>query len=75
MRVYDSTARRVDAGDVSRPDEKSVAVAIDERLAKGTYTVTWRAISADAHPVSGAFVFHVEAPGHEARGNRGRGAP
>ena len=68
VRVYDSTARRVDSGDISRPDEKSVAVAIDERLSKGTYTVTWRAISADAHPVSGAFVFHVEAPGTKPEG-------
>ena len=34
----------------------------------GTYTVTWRAISADAHPVSGAFVFHVEAPGTRPEG-------
>ena len=68
VRVYDSTARRVDSGDSVRPDERSVGVAIDERLAKGTYTVTWRAISADAHPVSGAFVFHVEAPGTRPEG-------
>ena len=68
VRVYDSAARRVDSGDISRPDEKSVAATIDERLSKGTYTVTWRAISADAHPVSGAFVFHVEAPGTKPEG-------
>ena len=68
VRVYDSAARRVDSGDISRPDEKSVAATIDERLSKGTYTVTWRAISADAHPISGAFVFHVEAPGTKPEG-------
>jgi copper transport protein len=63
LRVYDSQARRVDDGHVVRPDEKTVAVAIERRLSRGTYTVTWRVVSADAHPVSGAFVFHVEAPG------------
>ena len=68
VRVYDSTARRVDAGDVVRPNDKTVAAPIDERLARGTYTVTWRAISADAHPVSGAFVFHVGAPGTRPEG-------
>jgi copper transport protein len=68
VRVYDSSAQRVDSGDISRPDEKSVAVRIDRRLPRGTYTVTWRAISADSHPVSGAFVFHVGAPGAQPGG-------
>jgi copper transport protein len=68
VRVYDSNARRADAGNVSQPEERSVAVEIDKRLARGTYTVTWRVISADAHPVSGAFVFHVEAPGVRPEG-------
>ena len=68
VRVYDSTARRVDSGDVVRPNDRTVAAPLDERLARGTYTVTWRAISADAHPVSGAFVFHVEAPGTRPEG-------
>jgi copper transport protein len=68
VRVYDSDAQRVDSGHVIRPDEKSVAVGIDPRLPRGTYTVTWRAISADSHPVSGAFVFHVGAPGAQPGG-------
>ncbi|HET7856622.1 MAG TPA: CopD family protein [Gaiellaceae bacterium] len=68
VRVYDGNANRVDSGEISRPDEKSVAVAIDRRLPRGTYTVTWRAISADSHPVSGAFVFHVGAPGAQPGG-------
>ena len=68
VRVYDTNANRVDSGEISRPDEKSVAVGIDRRLPKGTYTVTWRAISADSHPVSGAFVFHVGAPGAQPGG-------
>jgi copper transport protein len=59
IRVYDCGGGRVDSGKISRPSKDSVAVAIDRRLAKGTYTVTWRVISADSHPVAGAFVFNV----------------
>jgi copper transport protein len=31
-------------------------------LARGTYVVSWRVVSADSHPVSGAFSFSVGAP-------------
>jgi copper transport protein len=37
-------------------------------LADGTYTVAWRVVSADTHPVFGAFVFHVGAPGANPAG-------
>jgi copper transport protein len=63
IRVYDSAAKRFDDGHVSRPDPRSVRVGVSGPLARGTYTVTWRVISADSHPVHGAFVFHVKAPG------------
>jgi copper transport protein len=62
IRVYDSRARRVDAGKVERPSEKEARMKLEHRLARGTYTATWRVVSADGHPVSGAFVFHVGAP-------------
>jgi copper transport protein len=59
IRVYDCGGGRVDSGKIVRPTKDSVAVKIDRRLAQGTYTVTWRVISADSHPVAGAFVFNV----------------
>jgi copper transport protein len=68
LRVYDARARRVDNGNVNRPESKAVAVGVDGPLARGTYTVTWRVVSADAHPVEGAFVFHVKAPGANPAG-------
>ena len=68
VRVYDARARRVDSGDVERPSGREVQVALDRRLARGTYTATWRALSGDGHPVSGAFVFHVGAPGANPAG-------
>jgi copper transport protein len=60
IRVYDCGGGRVDSGKIVRPSKDSVAVKIDRRLARGTYTVTWRVISADSHPVAGAFVFNVK---------------
>jgi len=60
IRVYDCNGGRVDSGKIVRPTKDSVAVTIDRRLARGTYTVTWRVISADSHPVAGAFVFNVK---------------
>ena len=60
IRVYDCGGGRVDSGKILRPSKDSVAVTIDRRLARGTYTVTWRVISADSHPVAGAFVFNVK---------------
>ena len=62
IRVYDCGGKRVDSGKIIRPSKKQVAVAIDRKLVQGTYTVTWRVISADSHPVAGAFVFNVKKP-------------
>ena len=66
--VYDGDGERVDAGKILRPRPEHVAVAIDRRLERGTYTVAWRAISADSDPINGAWVFHVEAPGPQPSG-------
>lgn len=60
IRVYDCGGGRVDSGKILRPSKDSVAVRIDRKLGQGTYTVTWRVISADSHPVAGAFVFNVK---------------
>ena len=60
IRVYDCGGGRVDSGKIVRPSKSSVAVKIDRKLGQGTYTVTWRVISADSHPVAGAFVFNVK---------------
>jgi copper transport protein len=68
VRVYDGNGERVDSEKILRPKPSEVAVAIDDELAQGTYTVTWRVISADSDPISGAFVFHVGAPGPQPSG-------
>jgi copper transport protein len=66
--VYDGEGERVDAGKIIRPRPQEVAVAIDHRLERGTYTVAWRVISADSDPINGAWVFHVKAPGPQPSG-------
>ncbi|MEZ5102453.1 MAG: copper resistance protein CopC [Thermoleophilia bacterium] len=68
VRVYDGAARRVDTGSAERPDVRSASAALRPDLPDGTYTVAWRVVSADGHPVRGAFVFHVGAPGENAAG-------
>jgi len=60
IRVYNCGGQRVDAGKITRPNERSVSVRAGGQLPRGTYTVTWRVISADSHPVAGAFTFSVQ---------------
>nr|WP_236655415.1 copper resistance protein CopC [Streptacidiphilus carbonis] len=59
MRVFDPSGKRVDSGSTGHngSDTTTARVALVPGLAQGTYTVAWRAISADTHPVSGAFTF------------------
>jgi copper transport protein len=45
-----------------------VAVGLPGDLPKGTYTVVWRVVSADSHPVKGAFVVHVGVPAAASEG-------
>lgn len=68
IRVFDSEGNRVDADRVSPNGARRVGVDIEGELERGTYTVAWRAISADSDPISGAFVFHVQERGVQPGG-------
>jgi copper transport protein len=59
LRVFDAAGKRVDSGPTGHAgsDDTTAQVQLASGLAQGTYTVAWRAISADTHPVSGAFTF------------------
>lgn len=62
VRVFDVDATRVDTGSISRAQgNREVSVPV-RPLKDGTYTVTWRVVSADGHPVHGGFTFYVGAP-------------
>jgi copper transport protein len=58
VRVYGPDGSRVEQG-AAVADGEVVRIGV-EAEDPGTYAVSWRAISADGHPVRGAFVFHVE---------------
>ena len=65
VRVFDTKGREVQAGSAFHPGGRGerVAVRLRSGLADDGYTVTYRVISADSHPVSGGFVFVVgDAP-------------
>ncbi|MFD3453978.1 copper resistance CopC/CopD family protein [Streptomyces sp. NPDC058691] len=64
VRVLGPDGKRADSGAASNGGEGSdtAVVALRPGLGNGTYTVAWKAVSADSHPVAGAFVFSVGAP-------------
>jgi copper transport protein len=58
VRVLDTRGNRVDTNKVSISGAV-VTVPLKSGLGTGGYIVTWRIVSADSHPVSGASVFAV----------------
>jgi copper transport protein len=61
LRVFDSKGNEVQDGKAFHPDGKGaeIAVKLKPGLGDGTYTATYRVVSADGHPVSSGFVFTV----------------
>jgi len=62
LRVLDPKGKRVDTGKPSNVSATSYAVPLHSGLSDGTYTVSWQVVSADSHPVAGAFTFSIGAP-------------
>ncbi|MFJ5230116.1 FixH family protein [Kitasatospora sp. NPDC088391] len=64
VRVLDPQGNAVDDGRPEHVDGRSstARVALRQGIANGTYTVAWRAVSEDSHPIGGAFTFSVGAP-------------
>jgi len=62
VRVLDPKGERVDRGEVSNPEGTTYTVRLLSGLPDGTYTVTYQVVSADSHPVTGAFTFSIGAP-------------
>jgi copper transport protein len=61
VQVYNSAGHTVQVGTAFHPDGDGprVAVRLPGSLPDGGYTVTYRVISADSHPISGGFSFTV----------------
>ncbi|WP_103543677.1 copper resistance CopC/CopD family protein [Streptomyces sp. SM1] len=62
VRVLDPQGKRVDKGDPVNPSGTTYAVRLLSGLPDGTYTVAYQVVSADSHPVAGAFTFSIGAP-------------
>ncbi|MFD4241324.1 copper resistance CopC/CopD family protein [Streptomyces sp. NPDC058525] len=65
IRVLDPQGKRVDTGelrDMCSGSTVRYGTALHSGLPNGTYTVAWQAVSADSHPISGAFTFSIGAP-------------
>lgn len=65
IRVLDPQGRRVDTGELRDMCSGHIiryGTALNSGLPDGTYTVAWQAVSADSHPISGAFTFSIGAP-------------
>src|SRR6185312_11860653 len=64
IRVYGPNGAEVQAGSPVRPPGESdtLEVPLQPNLPDGTYSATYRIISADSFPVSGGVVFSIGAP-------------
>lgn len=65
VRVYDAAGERVDEGDAFHlgGDGRKLTVGLEPDLADGSYTATYRVVSADGHIISGGFVFSIGRAG------------
>ncbi|MER7109153.1 copper resistance CopC/CopD family protein [Streptomyces sp. NPDC000229] len=65
IRVLEPSGKRADTGELRNLCAGAIVkygVNLHAGLPDGTYTVAWRAISADSHPISGAYTFSIGAP-------------
>ena len=58
IRLFDPAAQEV--GGIEAVGQGSeVSVSLPELERTGSYTVSWKVVSADGHPIRGAYLFHV----------------
>ncbi|MFB6958339.1 copper resistance CopC/CopD family protein [Streptomyces sp. NPDC056309] len=62
LRVLDPKGNRVDTGKPAGVSGTTYAVRLHSGLPDGTYTVAYQVVSADSHPVGGAYTFSIGAP-------------
>lgn len=69
IELYDSSGARLDVGAAHHPDGRpdEVAASVPD-LGRGSYVVSWKATSADSHPINGAFTFAVGAASGSTEG-------
>ncbi len=73
LRVLDPDGKRVDNGKPSEVSGTTYAVRLNSGLSDGTYTVAYQVVSADSHPVAGAYTFSIGAPSKTSVAVSGQG--
>ncbi|MGW0418598.1 copper resistance CopC/CopD family protein [Streptomyces sp. NPDC003015] len=62
LRVLDPKGKAVQQGKPFEAGGTTYGVKLHSGLPDGTYTVTYQVVSADSHPVAGAYTFSIGAP-------------
>lgn len=75
IEVKDSTGNRFDRGEVTLGEGVKKASVELRDLPAGSYTVEWKALSADEHAIRGKFTFTVEASAAPASGEAATSPP
>ncbi|MCW2600942.1 MAG: putative transport integral rane protein [Frankiales bacterium] len=74
LKVLSAAGVRADTGAITQTQGGAqVHLALKPALPEGSYVVVWRVVSADSHPVSGAFTFSVGKPSTAESQLLGRG--
>lgn len=61
VRLLDPSGTEVAGLSSEVVDGTTIVTELPELDQQGSYTVSWRAVSADGHPISGAYLFHLGA--------------
>ncbi|GKQ38525.1 copper resistance CopC/CopD family protein [Streptomyces sp. A012304] len=64
FRILSPDNERLETGPARHAEGRgdTARVTLPKKLGTGTFTVAWRVVSADSHPVSGAFTFSIGKP-------------
>ncbi|MEU5685230.1 hypothetical protein DEJ48_19870 [Streptomyces venezuelae] len=62
VRVLDPSGKRVDTDKTTDLGSNTYGVKLRAGLPDGTFTVAYQVVSADSHPVAGAYTFSIGAP-------------
>ncbi|MEI5098961.1 copper resistance protein CopC [Streptomyces sp. PmtG] len=62
VRVLDPAGKRADTGKTTDLGANTYGVKLKPGLPDGTFTVAYQVVSADSHPIAGAFTFSIGAP-------------
>ncbi|WP_425388069.1 copper resistance CopC/CopD family protein [Ectobacillus panaciterrae] len=66
--VIDASGKRVDLKNthINKKKPKIIETGVQKNIPKGTYSIQWKVISADGHPVQGVIPFSIGTPGKDS---------